>query len=101
MASATATATIAVPSHPIRSNTRFMVISAPPPFAVDRLRGQEQSKRDEAQVIDDVRRVEDAFAEVVEVIEDRNVLRDFVDRGPGEAADPRDDPQQQKHGERD
>ena len=46
-----------------------------PPFAVDRLRGQEQPERDEAHVVDEVRRVDDAFAEVVEVVDDRQVLR--------------------------
>src|ERR1700738_954888 len=99
IASATATATIAVPSQPMRSNIRFMVL-APPPFAVDRFGGQKQSKRNEAQVVNQVRRIEDALSEVVEVIEDRDVLRDLVDRRTREAADPRDDPQQQEHRER-
>ena len=40
-----------------------------------------------------------AFREVVEVVDDRQVLRQLVDGRPGEAADPVDDPQHQEHRE--
>src|SRR2546425_5868853 len=64
-----------------------------PAFAVDRLRGQKQSKRDEAQVIDDVRRVDDALREVLQVVDDREVGRQLVACRSRETADPGDDPQ--------
>src|SRR5687768_7955284 len=48
--------------------------SAPPPFAVHRLGGQEQPEGDETQVIHDVFGVDDAAREIVEVIDDRQVV---------------------------
>ncbi len=47
-----------------------------PAFGVHRLGGQEQAERDEAQVIDEMLRVDDALGEVVEVLGDRQKADD-------------------------
>src|ERR1700674_2355635 len=101
---ASAAATSAMPSHPTTLNMRLTMVIirralAAPTFAVDRLRGQKETKRDEADVINEVRRVDDAFAEIVEVLDDRQVTRDACDSGPAQVADPVDHPQKQKHAE--
>src|SRR3954447_21296392 len=62
-----------------------------PSFALDRLRGQKQAERDEAEVINQVRGVDDTLREVVEVIDDRQIGGEFVAPGADEAADPGDD----------
>src|SRR5665213_2012969 len=54
--------------------------STAPPFAVDRLGRQEQTKRNEAQVVDHVRGVDHALPEVVEVVDDRQIRRELVHR---------------------
>src|SRR5215831_17062623 len=99
----TATNTSPVPIQPIQLSIRFSMSNlkwlAAPAFAVDRLRSKKQAERDEAQVIDDVRRVDDALREVVEVLDDRQIRRDLLDRRSREAADPVDHPQEQEHGE--
>src|SRR4029077_681099 len=94
------TNTSAVPSQPTRLKMRF-TISAPPPFAVDRLRRQKQSKCDEAQVVDEVRRIDHALREVVEVADDRQIRRELVDGRPRKTADPFDDPEEEEYGEGD
>src|SRR3954470_14499981 len=78
---ATAAKTNATPSHPRRPRTRFTIVPlSTPPFAVDRLGRQEQSKKNEAEVIDDVFRVDDAFREIVEVLGDREVIEHLAGR---------------------
>src|SRR5713226_8583278 len=93
-----------MPSHPTTLNMRLTMVIfrralAAPTFAVDRLRGQKKTKRHETDVVDEMRRVDDAFAEVVEVFDDRQVAGDALERRPAEAADPIDYPQKQKHAE--
>src|SRR6476646_10291145 len=107
---ATATSTIPIPIQPtmfrilfsiaLSFASRSLVPLSTPPLGVHGFRREEQTERDETQVIDDVRRIEDAFAEVVEVVDDRQVLRQLVNRRAREAADPGDHPEQQKYGER-
>src|SRR3990170_8224061 len=97
---ATAANTSATPSHPSSPRTRFIISPLPAPaFAVHGLRGQEQAKGDEAQVIDDVLRVDDAPREVVEVLRDRQIRHDRLGGRPRRLADPVDDPQHQEHRE--
>ena len=71
-----------------------------PPFALDRHRGQKQPERDEAQVVDEMRCVDDALREVVEVVDNRQVVRQLCRLGRN-TADPRDDPQEKEHGKGD
>src|SRR5580693_5933564 len=84
----------------VLSLSMFRSLSAPP-FALDRLRGEKQSEGDEADVVDQVRRIDDAFREVVEVIDDRQVAGQLVSARSEEAADPGDDPQKEEHGKGD
>src|SRR5882672_1212127 len=99
---ATAAKTSAVPSQPMRLRIRLTMVSyasrrgalCAPPLAIDRLGGQEEPERDEAHVIDDVRRVDDAFAEIVEVVDDRQIVHELVDHRPREAAKPGNHPQE-------
>ena len=64
-------------------------------------RGQEEAETDEAQVVNEVRRVEDAFREVLEVADDRQVGQHAAHRRPGEGGHPVDDPEEQEHAETD
>src|SRR4249919_3714867 len=68
MASAEKTKT--TPSQPRSPRMRF-TISTAPAFGIDRLGGHEQAEGNEAQVVREMLRVDDALGEVVEVIRDR------------------------------
>src|SRR5437879_8874405 len=83
------------PIQPTMSRIRLSISTAPP-FGVDRLGRQEQTEGDETEVINEVRRIEHALVEVVEVVDDRQVLRELVDRRPRKAADTRDHPEHQE-----
>src|SRR5437764_13216803 len=82
------------PIQPTMSRIRLSISTAPP-FGVDRLGRQEQTERDETEVINEVRRIEHALVEVVEVVDDRQVLRQIVDRRSRKAAYPLDHPEHQ------
>src|SRR5690606_41910868 len=96
---ATAARTSATPSQPMSPRIRFSM-SAPPPLAVHRLRGEEQAESHETQVIDDVPGVDDALGEVVEVLGDRQVRQHGLYARAESVADPRDDPEPQGHAAR-
>src|SRR3990167_11165760 len=51
-------------------NSQLDIHSPAPPLRINRLRGEEEAERDEAEVIDDVLRVHDAAREVLEVLRD-------------------------------
>src|SRR5262245_20508415 len=87
------------PSQPMTLSARSSIGLPAPALAVDRPGRQEQTEADEAEVVDEVRGVEHALREVVVVIDDREVLRDAVDRRRRKAADPVDDPEQQEDAE--
>ena len=83
MPTAPNTSAVAEPADDDSNDRIHACALAPPPFAVHRLGGQEQPERDEAQVVDQVLRVDDALREVVEVIGDRQVGRSACRRsGP-------------------
>ena len=64
-------------AEPTENSDEYVSRLAPPPFAVHRLQREEQPEGDETQVEDDVLRVDDALAEVIEVLGDRQILTGF------------------------
>ena len=73
--------------------------SPAPAFAVDRLCGQEQPERDEAQVIHEMAQGDDALGEVIEVIGNRQRRQHLLHRRPRAFGHPVHGPEEEQHGE--
>src|SRR6266542_1697433 len=71
---------------------------SPPPLGLERSQREEQGQGDRGEVIDEILGVDDAAAESVHVLGDRQILEQRPEIRTGELGSPADNPERQEHG---
>src|SRR5215471_2049175 len=86
------------PTHPACFLTTLTTLP-PPPLRLERAQREEQRERDRREVVHEVLGVDQAAAEGIHVLSDREVLEHRAEGAAGELRAPSDDPERQQHPE--